>query len=128
MNELSTALREIAEEIDKIAQSELANTPPDALRLALRSYAIALKSLSVISNPSTFTDPRSHQREMIERAKVEFRKKEEGNDCMIVCADGPCEGVSVLLGSDIPVGAFTVVEGYRYKLGGDGQLRLDLEP
>lgn len=121
-------LNQIADELDELAGLDLATMSHDAIKLTIRSYAVALRAMASAS-PATVSreNPETHHRRMIEEAKAELRAGKTASDesrevQAFECADGPCEGVTVTLPVAMPVGAHTHVEGSIYSLGKDGKL------
>lgn len=123
-------LNQIADELDNLAGLDLATMSHDALKLTVRSYAVALRALAgQAAGSASAESPVEHQRRLVEEARAEFQGKvkkidagEFGEVQAFECADGPAKGTAITLPAAMPVGAFTCVEDDVYRLGKDGKL------
>ncbi len=137
---LSEAILEIVEDIETEA-----NTPnkysPDArqqftsfakqLRRALKAAESHLPVNGISSPLASLIAPEAQHTKFIEEARLKLREErqrasvqESDSDTMRVIADGPEEGLSVMIPSSMPVDAKTRINNQTYILKHDGQLYL----
>ena len=93
-----------------------------------RELKVAVKASENINPPPTqtlFQSAGAQHRQMIEAAKEEFRKgkiKEEREQRMVCAQGGPANDCLVPVDPNMPVGAFTKIDGATYKLSEYGEL------
>ena len=124
---LSEAVLEVASVMQDDAEVFSESGEAEAAR-KLRSYAQQLRIAVKASEGQPTVSPMagmllgdtgaSQHREMIDKARAEFRsqKAEEASERMLELHGGPGDDSLISVSADMPTGAYTLVAGARYQL------------